>query len=66
MAKRKYIKLPCHILDNPNIGTLPDKEWREYITSLFNDPANVHYEAPPLRLEFLRKRSKLKRLLFER
>jgi 5-methylcytosine-specific restriction endonuclease McrA len=67
MVKRAYIKLNVRILDDRRIMTLSDKDFREYITSLFKNPNNLHYEgASPERLGWLLVRKKMKELVFMR
>ena len=52
MVRRSYVKIPISLLDDRKIAILSDKEWRNYIESIANDPEQIYYEKEPERAEW--------------
>lgn len=60
---RIFIQVPAQILDDPRMGTLSDREWREFIMSL---PRYEEYDISPERISWLRVRREQTKRVFER
>ena len=61
-----YLKISTLILDDPKIATMNDKDWREYIQSLADNPINHFYDPGRIRKSWLRVRNKMKKLVLDR
>ena len=66
MKSKAWIKLPFMILDIPEIARLSDRDWRDYIMGLFNDPNNLHYDYHPVRYEYVKNWYKIRESIFNR
>ena len=66
--KRAYVNIPRDWLNNYQIMTMPDKQFREFVTDYVHNPANIHYETDkkPERIAWERVRNERSRLVFKR